>query len=130
MSVEPVTVNGGVSFGSVQRNGRMQAELASGVTGATVGMFVVAAAQEAIGTQVNSNRALVKPGAAASQLGSGTYAYTAKATDTLNASSRPTMSGWMGSSRPPRSTSTHRRMRPGRPQSMSSLSAARAVWVA
>ena len=41
VSMEPVTVNGGVSFGSVQRNGRMLAKLASGVTGAAVGNFVV-----------------------------------------------------------------------------------------
>lgn len=78
VSVEPNTVNGGASFGSVQRNGRMLAKLASGVTGAAVGNFVVAAAQEAVGTQVNSNLALVKPGTAASQLGSGAYTYTVR----------------------------------------------------
>src|SRR5205814_9246833 len=39
----------------------------------------------------------------------------------------PTMSGWIGSSRPPRSTSTHREMRLGRPKSASSSSAARTV---
>ena len=59
VSMEPVTVNGGVSFGSVQRNGRMLAKLASGVTGAAVGNFVVEAAQEAVGTQVYSNLALL-----------------------------------------------------------------------
>lgn len=83
VGVEPVTVNGGVSFGSVQRNGRIQAELASGVTGATVGMFVVAAAQEAVGTQVNSNRALVKPGAAASQSGTTPFAVTERTPNTF-----------------------------------------------
>src|SRR2546430_4745539 len=39
----------------------------------------------------------------------------------------PTMSGWIGSSRPPRSTSTHNEMRLGRPKSASSSSAARTV---
>src|SRR5207302_837329 len=39
----------------------------------------------------------------------------------------PTMSGWIGSSRPPRSTSTQREMRLGRPKSASSSSAARTV---
>src|SRR5262245_18920418 len=39
----------------------------------------------------------------------------------------PTISGWMGSSRPPRSTSTHRKMRAGLPKSASSSSAARTV---
>jgi len=83
VAIEPNTVNGGVSFGAVQRNGRMLAVLAAGVTNATVGMYVVAAAQEAVGTQVNSNRPLVKPGTAASQLGSGTYAYTERSPNTF-----------------------------------------------
>src|SRR5213594_1698883 len=39
----------------------------------------------------------------------------------------PTTSGWIGSSRPPRSTSTHREIRLGRPKSASSSSAARTV---
>ena len=39
----------------------------------------------------------------------------------------PTTSAWMGSSRPPRSTSTARPMRPGRPKSANSSSAARTV---
>src|SRR5690606_425944 len=39
----------------------------------------------------------------------------------------PTTSGWIGSSRPPRSTSTQRKMRSGRPKSASSSSAARTV---
>src|SRR5206468_441131 len=39
----------------------------------------------------------------------------------------PTMSGWMGSSRPPRSTSTQSEMRLGRPKSASSSSAAPTV---
>lgn len=82
VAVEPNTVNSNVSFGSVQRNKRMQAVLAAGVTGATVGLFVVAAAQEAVGTQTNGNKALVKPGTAASQLGSGSYAYTERTPNT------------------------------------------------
>src|SRR5262249_22638965 len=39
----------------------------------------------------------------------------------------PTMSGWIGSSRPPRSMSTARAIRRGRPKSASSSSAARIV---
>src|SRR5262249_43262086 len=39
----------------------------------------------------------------------------------------PTTSGWIGSSRPPRSTRTARAMRAGRPKSASSSSAARTV---
>src|SRR6266581_1337263 len=39
----------------------------------------------------------------------------------------PTMSAWIGSSRPPRSTSTHSETRRGRPKSASSSSAARTV---
>lgn len=83
VAIEPNTVNSGVSFGAVQRDGRFLAVLAAGVSNATVGMYVVAAAQEAVGTQVNSNRPLVKPGAAASQLGSGTYAYTERTPNTF-----------------------------------------------
>src|SRR5207249_10137883 len=39
----------------------------------------------------------------------------------------PTISGWIGNSRPPRSTSTQSEMRLGRPKSASSSSAARTV---
>ena len=80
---EPNTVNEGFSFGSVQRNGRVQAVLAAGVSGAAVGDYVVAATQEVVGTQVNGNKALVKPGTAASQLTSGTYAFTERTPNTF-----------------------------------------------
>ncbi len=82
VAIEPNTVNSGVSFGAVQRDARMLAVLAAGVTNAAVGMYVVAAAQEALGTQTNGNKPLVKPGTAASQLGSGAFTYTERSPNT------------------------------------------------
>ncbi len=81
-AIEPNTVNAGYSFGAVQRRGRIQAVLAAGVTNAAVGMFVVAAAQEAVGTQVNGNKPLVKPGVAAAQSGTTPFAYTERTPNT------------------------------------------------
>lgn len=80
VAIEPVTVNAGFSFGSVQRNKRMEALLATGVTGAAVGDMVVAAAQAAIGT---ASIALVKPGVAASQSGTTPFAYTERTPNTF-----------------------------------------------
>lgn len=60
VAMEPNTVNQGWSFGSVQRDRRMQATLAVGQTGVVVGDICTAGAQEAVGTQTNSNKALVQ----------------------------------------------------------------------
>ena len=51
-AIEPITVNDGVSFGTVQRNKRLQAEVAAGVTTALVPGtdLVVSAGQAAPGT--------------------------------------------------------------------------------
>ena len=49
ISVEPFTVNGGVTFGSVQQDRRILA--VAGVGGVTLGALVVAGVQEVIGTQ-------------------------------------------------------------------------------
>jgi len=48
IAIEPSTVNSGKSFGTVQRNKRI---IAAGA-GLAVGAFVVAGAQEALGTEV------------------------------------------------------------------------------
>jgi hypothetical protein len=50
VAIEPITVNDGFSFGSVQRNCRVEAELATGETGVTVGEYAVAYTQSAVGT--------------------------------------------------------------------------------
>ena len=50
VAVEDVTVNDGFGFGSVQRNCRIEAELATGQTGVTVGEFVTSGTQAAVGT--------------------------------------------------------------------------------
>lgn len=50
IAIEPVTVNDGFSFGSVQRDKRMLAVLAAGQTSVTVGAIVTAADQTVVGT--------------------------------------------------------------------------------
>lgn len=50
IAIEPYTVNSGFSFGSVQRDKRIQAVLAAGQTGVVVGDIVTGGAQTAIGT--------------------------------------------------------------------------------
>lgn len=50
IAIEPHTVNAGFSFGSVQRDKRMQAVLAVGQTSVVVGDIMTGAAQTAIGT--------------------------------------------------------------------------------
>lgn len=50
VAIEPNTVNQGWSFGSVQRDRRMNAVLDTGETGVVVGDVVVAGAQAAVGT--------------------------------------------------------------------------------
>lgn len=57
VAIEVITVNDGFSFGSVQRNCRMEAQLAVGQTGVVVGEYVTAGAQAAAGT---AGPALVK----------------------------------------------------------------------
>lgn len=63
VSMEPNTVNEGFSFGTVQRDRRLQAVLDVGETGVAVGALVVAGAQEAVGTQTNDNKLVVAVGA-------------------------------------------------------------------
>ena len=60
VAMEPNTVNQGFSFGSVQRNRRVEAQLAIGQTGVTVGATVTAGAQEAVGTNTSGNKPLVQ----------------------------------------------------------------------
>lgn len=50
-AVEPFTVNGGFSFGSVQRRGRKTVQNGAGQTSLAVGDYVVAYTQTAIGTE-------------------------------------------------------------------------------
>jgi hypothetical protein len=60
VGVEPNTVNQGFSFGSVQRNCRVEVVLSVGETGVVVGDTVTADTQEVVGTQTNGNKALVQ----------------------------------------------------------------------
>ncbi len=83
ISIEPNTVNQDVSFGSVQRDKRVEAVLAVGVTGAVVGDMVVSDVQEIVGAQLNGNKALVKLGTAASQLAVADYDYTERTPNTF-----------------------------------------------
>jgi len=76
-SVEVVTVNAGMSFGSVQRNMRVVAQVASNEGGTmAVGDFVVVGTPIALGTA--NGKPQVKIGVAASQLTSANYTYTEK----------------------------------------------------
>jgi hypothetical protein len=59
VAVEPNTVNQGFSFGSVQRDRRMEVVLAVGESSVVVGDIVTAGTQEIVGTQTNGNKALV-----------------------------------------------------------------------
>jgi len=61
VSLEPFTVNGGASFGSVQQDRRILA--VAGVGGVTLGAFVVAGVQEVLGTQTLGNKPVVIAGA-------------------------------------------------------------------
>ena len=61
ISVEPFTVNGGATFGSVQQDRRVLAQV--GATAVTLGATVVAGVQESIGTQTAGNKPIVIPGA-------------------------------------------------------------------
>jgi len=83
VAIEPNTVNEGFGFGAVQRNGRTQAKLAAGVSGAAVGNYVVAGTQEAVGFQTAGNRPLVKPGTAAAQAGLTPFAFTERTPNTF-----------------------------------------------
>ena len=80
-SIEPSTVNGGYSYGSVQRNRRMLATVGANQA-STISLYghVVADAQAAAGA---AGIAEVKDGTAASQLGSGTYDYTERTPNTF-----------------------------------------------
>lgn len=69
VAMEPNTVNQGFSFGSVQRDRRMEAVLAVGQTGVVVGDTCTAGAQEVVGTQVNGNKALVQKESAGGDAG-------------------------------------------------------------
>lgn len=79
-SVEPATVNDGYSYGAVQFNRRMLAEVGANQA-STISLYghVVADAQAAAGT---AGIAKVKDGAAASQLTSGNYDYTERTPNT------------------------------------------------
>ena len=60
-SVEDVTKNGGFGFGTVYRNGRVEVQVAAAEVGtATVGSFVIAGIQIAVGT---AGACMVKLGA-------------------------------------------------------------------
>lgn len=74
------TVNSGFSFGSVQRNKRVEAEVASDQSGTmAVGDLVIAGAGAVMGT---SQKAMVKSGTAASQSGTTPFAYTERTPNT------------------------------------------------
>lgn len=81
VAIEPNTVNQGWSFGSVQRNRRMEAVLAVGQTGVVVGDIMTAAAQEAVGTQTNGNKALVQKEAIAGDAGNFIWRVVSLRTD-------------------------------------------------
>jgi len=62
ISMEPITVNSGFSFGTVQKDRRMNAVLDTGETGVAVGDLVVAGAQAAVGTANSSGYPVVATG--------------------------------------------------------------------
>lgn len=74
------TVNSGYTFGSVQRDKRVEAQVASDQSGTlAVGTLVVAGAGATMGT---SQLAMVKAGTAASQEATANYVYTARTPNT------------------------------------------------
>jgi len=82
VSMETVTVNSGYSLGSVQRNKRMEAQVASNEGGTmAVGDHIVCGTPIALGTA--NGKPQVKIGTAASQLTSGTYDYTERTPNTF-----------------------------------------------
>lgn len=81
VTVEPFTVNDGYSFGSVQRNKRVVAQVAANEGGTVaVGAFVVCGTPVALGTA--NGMPQVKNGTAASQAGGAPYAYTERTPNT------------------------------------------------
>lgn len=60
VSVEAFTVNGGYGFGSIKRNNRVEARVATGSAQFTIGAYAVADDQAAIGTANTGNRPLVR----------------------------------------------------------------------
>jgi hypothetical protein len=81
VGVEPNTVNQGFSFGSVQRDRRMEVVLAVGQSSVVVGDVMTAGAQEATGVQTNGNKALVQKEGTAGDAGSFVWRVIALRTD-------------------------------------------------
>jgi hypothetical protein len=82
VAVSDFNVNDGMSFGSVQRNKRIKAEVAANEGGTmAVGDHVVIGTPIALGTANGFPQ--VKIGTAASQLASGTYDYTERTPNTF-----------------------------------------------